>query len=281
VVTDTVRGSTQRPATAARIYDYCLGGVHNFPADREVARKLIEQFPFIPAVARANRAFLGRAVRYLTDVGIRQFLDLGSGIPTVGNVHEVAQAIAPDSRVVYVDIDPVAIADSLEILDGNPSATAILADLRSPQTVLAHPAVRRLLDFSQPMTVLLASVLHFVPDDQQAYEAVDQYVDTLAPGSYLVVSHAATENFSPSSGREELAELYKRQTATAGVARDRSQFGRFLTGLELVEPGLVWTRDWRPDPSQPAPSPDDRHGSGEWAAVGRKVENRPPSQPAQ
>jgi hypothetical protein len=277
-VNDTAQGSAQKPATAARVYDYCLGGVHNFPADREVARKLIEQFPFIPAVARANRAFLGRAVRYLTDSGIRQFLDLGSGIPTEGNVHEIAQAIAPDSRVVYVDIDPVAVAESLEILDDNQWAAAILADLRSPQAVLNHPTVGRLLDFNQPMGLLLASVLHFVPDDKQAYEAVDQYVDALTPGSYLVVSHAATEDFSPGSGREELAELYKRQTATAGASRTRSQFERFLTGLELVEPGLVWTRQWRPDLDEPAQSPD-QHGSGEWAAVGRKVENRPRSQP--
>jgi hypothetical protein len=271
VVNDAARGSAQRPATAARIYDYCLGGIHNFPADREVARQLIAQFPFIPEVARANRAFLGRAVRFLTDAGIRQFLDLGSGIPTEGNVHEVAQAIAPDARVVYVDVDPVAVAESLEILDGNQWATAILADLRSPQTILNHATVGRLLDFSQPIGLLLASVLHFVPDDEQAYAVVDQYVEALAPGSYLVVSHAATENFSPSSDLEKLAELYKRQTATAGVSRSRSQFERFLDGLDLVDPGLVWTREWRPDTSEPARSSADQHGSGEWAAVGRKA----------
>jgi hypothetical protein len=227
-------------------------------------------------VARANRAFLGRAVRYLTEAGVRQFLDLGSGIPTEGNVHEIAQAIAPDARVVYVDFDPTAVSDSLEILDGNKWATAILADLRQPHAVLNHPSTGALLDFSQPVGVLLASVLHFVPDDDEAYGAVGQYVDALAPGSYLVVSHSAAESFTPSSDRDRLADLYKNRTGTAGASRSRSQVERFLTGFELVAPGLVGTRDWRPDPDDPAPSPeDDRHGIGEWAVVGRKVAASP------
>jgi hypothetical protein len=263
--------TTPKPATAARIYDYCLGGIHNFPADQEVARKLIAQFPFIPAVARANRAFLGRAVRDLADAGLRQFLDIGSGIPTEGNVHEIAQAIAPDSHVVYVDIDPVAVAESLEILDGNERATAIRADLRSPQTVLDHPSVRRLLDFDQPIGLLIASVLHFVPDDTQAYDAVAELVAALAPGSYLVVSHAATESFPISEGRARAADLYRQQTATSGVSRTRSETQRFLTGLELLDPGVVWTHQWQPDPDEPVELADDPHSSGEWAGVGRKV----------
>jgi hypothetical protein len=263
--------TTPKPATAARIYDYCLGGIHNFPADQEVARKLIAQFPFIPAVARANRAFLGRAVRHLADAGLRQFLDIGSGIPTEGNVHEIAQAIAPDSHVVYVDIDPVAVAESLEILDGNKRATAIRADLRSPQTILHHPSVRRLLDFDQPIGLLIASVLHFVPDDTQAYDAVAELVAALAPGSYLVVSHAATESFPISEGRAKAADLYQQQTATPGVSRTRSETQRFLTGLELLDPGVVWTHQWRPDPDQPVELADDPHNGGEWAGVGRKA----------
>src|SRR6266536_4281960 len=148
---------TPKPATAARIYDYYLGGVHNFPADREAARQVIAMYPFIPAAARANRAFLGRAVRFLADAGIRQFLDIGSGIPTGGNVHEIAQGIAPDARVVYVDIDPVAVAESLEILEGNERATAIRANLCSPQVILGHPDVRRLLDLKQPVGLLLVA----------------------------------------------------------------------------------------------------------------------------
>jgi len=262
------QGTSNRPATAARIYDYCLGGIHNFPADQEVARKLIAQFPFIPAVARANRAFVRRAVRQLADAGVRQFLDIGSGIPTEGNVHEIAQEVAPDSRVVYVDIDPVAVAESLEILDGNERATAIRADLRSPQTVLNHPGVRRLLDFDQPIGLLVASVLHFVPDDTQAYDAVAQLVAALAPGSYLVVSHAATESFAHGSERAKAAELYKRQTATPGASRTRSETERFFTGIELVDPGVVWTQEWRPDPDEPTEFADGPR-SGEWAGVGR------------
>jgi hypothetical protein len=268
---NAAKGTTARPATAARIYDYCLGGIHNFPADQEVARKLIAQFPFIPAVARANRAFLGRAVRHLAGAGLRQFLDIGSGIPSEGNVHEIAQAIAPDSHVVYVDIDPVAVAESLEFLGGNEYATAIRADLRSPQTILDHPGVRRLLAFDQPIVLLIASVLHLVPDDTQAYDAVAQLVAALAPGSYLVVSHAATESFPISEGRAKAADLYQQQTATHGVSRTRSQTQRFLTGLELLDPGVVWTNQWRPDPDGPVDSADEPHHSGEWAGVGRKV----------
>src|SRR2546430_6736992 len=146
-----MENSTQKPATAARIYDYYLGGIHNFPADQEAARTLVSQFPFIPMVARANRAFLRRVVGHLVDAGIRQFLDVGSGIPTAGNVHEIAQETAPDTRVVYVDIDPTAVAESLGILEGNELATAERADMRDPRFILWHPGVRRLLGFGQPV----------------------------------------------------------------------------------------------------------------------------------
>src|SRR5688572_15286219 len=151
---DTAAG---KPATAARIYDYYLGGVHNFSADRAAAQQVTSVFPFIPTAARANRAFLGRAVRVLVAAGVRQFLDIGSGIPTVGNVHEIAQAVAPDARVAYVDIDPVAVSEGQELLAGNDRAVALLGDLRDPQAVLAHPGVRRLLDFGQPTALLLAA----------------------------------------------------------------------------------------------------------------------------
>jgi SAM-dependent methyltransferase len=268
---NAAQGTAPRPATAARIYDYCLGGIHNFPADQEVARKLIAQFPFIPATARANRAFMGRAVRHLAEAGLGQFLDIGSGIPTEGNVHEIAQAIAPDSHVVYVDIDPIAVAESLEILDGNERATAIRADLRSPQTILDHPGVRRLLAFDQPIVLLIASVLHFVPDDSQAYDAVAELVAALAPGSYLVVSHAARESFPISEEQAKAAELYQERTATPGVSRTRSQTRQFFTRLELLDPGVVWTNQWRPHPDEPVKASDEPHHSGEWAGVGRKA----------
>jgi hypothetical protein len=265
------QGTTPRPATAARMYDYYLGGIHNFPADQEAARTIIAQFPWVPAMARANRAFLGRAVRHLVHAGVRQFLDVGSGIPTAGNVHEIAQAAAPDARVVYVDIDPMAVAESLEMLEGNDLATAIRADLRSPHTILDHPCVRKLVDFQQPVGLLLVSMLHFVPDDAQAYDVVAQSVAALAPGSYLVVSHAAAETYLPALERSKITDdVYKRQTATPGAVRTRSGVERFFTGVEVIDPGVVWLPAWRPDPDEPGDFADDPQRSGTWAGVGRK-----------
>jgi len=262
----SVRDTTQKPATAARIYDYYLGGIHNFPADQEAARTLLTQFPCIPEVARANRAFLTRAVRYLVDAGIHQFLDIGSGIPTAGNVHEIAQKVAPDARVVYVDIDPQAVMESLEILEGNERATAIQADLRDAPAILGNPAVRRLLDFRQPVGLLIVSVLHFVPEDGPAYDAVAHLVAALPPGSYMALSHAASEAFEhlfqQSANRHD---VYRQDTPTPGTSRTRAEVERFFAGLEMVEPGLVQMGDWRPDPADP-----EEGGHGSWAGIGRK-----------
>jgi hypothetical protein len=260
----------QNPATAARMYDYYLGGVHNFPADREAAERVIAQFPFMPVVARANRAFLGRAVRYLTGVGIRQFLDIGSGIPTEGNVHEIAQGQAPDARTVYVDVDPVAVSESLMLLEGNEQADAIRGDLRDPSGILNHPRVRRQLNFDQPIGLLLAAILHFVPDDTQAYDSVAQMVAALAPGSYLVVSAAAAESFAPNNElTRAVIDVYRQRTTTSAASRSRSEIERFFTGLDLVEPGVVWLHQW-PDPGLSSEFDDDPTRSGEWAAIGRK-----------
>jgi hypothetical protein len=275
-------GTASKPATAARIYDYILGGIHNFPADQEAARELIAQFPFVPAASRANRAFLGRAVRHLAAAGVRQFVDIGSGIPTAGNVHEIAQDVTPDARVVYVDIDPVAVSESLEILEGNDQATAIRADLRSPQDILGHPGVRRLLDLGQPVGLLLVAVLHFVPDNAQAYDAVARLVGALAPGSHLVVSHAAAETYLPeahlpeadqasaaSTDQLKVAErIYTKKTTTPGMLRTRAQTSRFFSGVELLDPGVVWLQEWRPDDSTEL-ADDPRH-NGSWGGVGRK-----------
>jgi SAM-dependent methyltransferase len=276
-------GTASKPATAARIYDYILGGIHNFPADQEAARELIAQFPFVPAASRANRAFLGRAVRELAKAGVRQFLDIGSGIPTAGNVHEIAQEMAPDARVVYVDLDPVAVAESLEILEGNDRAIAVRGDLRSPQGILEHPAVRRQLDLDQPVALLLVAVLHFVPDPAQAYDAVARLVGALAPGSFLVVSHAAAETYLPetalpgaddekaAAGTDQLKvaeRIYTRKTATPGMLRTRAQTERFFGGIELLDPGVVWLQEWRPDSSTELA--DDPRQNGSWAGVGRK-----------
>jgi hypothetical protein len=263
-------GADQKPATAARIYDYHLGGTHNFPADRAAAQAVTERFPLTPAIARTGRAFLRRAVRYLSENGVRQFLDIGSGIPTVGNVHEIAQRIDPRSRVVYVDIDPVAVSESLEILEGNAGATAIRADARTPQAVLGHPQVRRLLDFDEPVGLLLCAVLHFVPDDAEARSAVDQLLAAVPAGSHLVVSHAGTEDPGPADGVAIIQDVYKRQTATPFAMRTRAQVTAFFDGLELVEPGVVWSPQWRPEPDDPADFLDAPALSVGLCGVGRK-----------
>ncbi|HEX6500303.1 MAG TPA: SAM-dependent methyltransferase [Micromonosporaceae bacterium] len=265
------RYDDQKPATAARIYDYVLGGIHNFPADREAARKVVEQFPDIPVGARANRAFLRRAVRFLTGVGIRQFLDIGSGIPTQGNVHEIAQRQAPHARLVYVDIDPVAVAESQDILAGNDGATAIRGDMRVPASVLGHPRVRKLLDLSQPTALLLGAVLHFVPDDRQARDIVVRFTAALASGSYLVASHAAVETFEHSDDNlRAMQDVYKTETTTPSRLRSRAETEGLFDGLELVDPGVVWLPQWRPDEDERDPLLDEPHGSCAWAGVGRK-----------
>src|SRR5579862_4072447 len=198
---------TQR-ANVARVYDYWLGGSHNFLADQDVARAIAAVEPNVRMFAQANRAFLGRAVRYVAAAGIRQFLDIGSGIPTAGNVHEVAQRAAPDSRVVYVDIDPVAIAHSKAILAGHPSATIVDADLREPEKILAHEDVRRLIDFGQPAALLLMVVLHFLTDAEDPRRIVATLRDALAPGSYLVLGHGITDGSPATLGAAK--EIYNR-----------------------------------------------------------------------
>lgn len=184
---------TAKP-NAARMYDYYLGGANNFGVDREAAERIFEACPDARLFALTNRAFLRRAVRFLTEQGIDQFLDVGSGIPTVGNVHEVAQKANPNARVVYVDIDPVAVSYSQELLEGNANASAIRADARHPKLILAHPEVRRLLDLSRPLGVLLVAVLHFIPDDGEAYATVKTLRGEVAPGSYIAISHATHES---------------------------------------------------------------------------------------
>jgi S-adenosyl methyltransferase len=261
-----------RPATAARIYDYYLGGIHNFAADQQAARQIIAQFPSMPLIARENRAFLRRAVRFLVDAGIDQFLDIGSGIPTEGNVHEIAQDANPQARVLYVDTDPVAVAESIEVLDGNVNATAIRGDLRTPADILSHRSVTALLDFDRPIALLLAAVLHFVPDDQEAYRVVAELVDALPAGSYLAISAAAAESFAPSSGvTQAVIDVYRQRTVTGARSRTHTEFERFFTGLEVIQPGVVWLHQW-PEPDVVHPEfTDNPARSGEWAAIGRKA----------
>jgi SAM-dependent methyltransferase len=230
--------------SVARIYDHWLGGGHNFAADREMSQKILSVVPHFRFAAQANRAFLFRAVRFLVDAGIRQFLDLGSGIPTVGNVHEVAQKVAPESRVVYVDIDPVAAAHSQQLLAGNDRATAIERDVRDPQAILDDPQTRALLDLDQPVGLLMVAVLHYLPDADDPYAIVSRYRRALCPGSYVAIAHG-TEDEQP-AGTEE-AQRLTRQTRTPLRLRGRAEIEPFFDGLELVEPGLVWAPLWRPD----------------------------------
>jgi hypothetical protein len=233
----------------ARIYDYLLGGSHNFEVDRLTAEKVITVNPDARLIMHANRAFLRRVVRFLIEQGIDQFLDIGSGIPTVGNVHEVAQAVNPSARIIYVDIDPVAVRHSEAILEDNPNAVVVQADARQPDQIMSHPEIRRLLDLSRPAAVLLIALLHFVTNDQEAFGLVRILRDALAPGSYLAISHATNESL-PREVVEQSEKLYERSTNPA-KARSRAQIERFFDGLELLEPGLVYAPLWRPE------SPDD------------------------
>jgi hypothetical protein len=251
---------------AARVYDYYLGGSHNFAVDREMGERAIALWPELPVLIRANRTFLRRAVLFLVEAGIRQFLDLGSGIPTVGNVHEVAQGAAPGARVVYVDSDPVVISHSEHMLTGNDDATIVRGDLRRPGEILDHVDVRGLLDLAQPVAVLALAVLHFVPDSDDPAGIVQQYRDAMATGSYLALSHASQE------GHQQRAEahsaLYAR-TATPMTMRTEDEIRHLLEGFALVEPGLVHPPLWRPEQGE-LPPPTAAHLAG-YAAVGRKV----------
>jgi hypothetical protein len=227
----------------ARIYDYLLGGYHNFAIDRQIADKMVAIDPEMRLGAQANRAFLRRAVSFVMEQGIDQILDLGSGIPTVGNVHEEAQAINPEARVVYVDIDPVAVSHSNVILKDNPLATAIQADVRDSKLILGHEKVRALLNLDQPLAVLMIAVLHYVVDDAEAHTAVRDTLNAIAPGSYLVIAHATTEYEPP--GLQKLRQVFGQ--ASTAKRRSRAEIETFFEGGDMMEPGLVWTPLWRPE----------------------------------
>jgi hypothetical protein len=232
--------------SAARMYDYYLGGYHNFAADRKAAEAAIAIWPDLPLVMQANRAFLRRAVRFLVAQRVEPFLDIGSGIPTVGNVHEVAEALNPSSRVVYVDMDPIAVAHSEAILANNPSATAILADAREPDGILDHPMVRVMLESGEPVGLLLVALLHFVADDKEAYSLVRTLRDALPPGSYIVISHATNENI-PQDTNDQMMALYKNHTSSPIVSRSPVRIHQFFDGFTLVDPGLVYLPLWKPE----------------------------------
>ncbi|HUA40363.1 MAG TPA: SAM-dependent methyltransferase [Streptosporangiaceae bacterium] len=249
-------------AHQARIADYLLGGRDNFAADRKAAEAMIEAYPTMVELMRANRAFLRRAVRFLAgEAGIRQFLDIGTGIPTAGNTHEVAQEIAPDSRVVYVDYDPVVLAHARALLTSTPEGVTdyVDSDLRDLTKVLADAA--KTLDFGQPVAVTVTMTLHAIPDADDPYEIVAQYMNAMPAGSYLSISHPASD-IEPEKAAA-IVDRLKPLSYQQYAARTRAQVLRFFDGLELVEPGLVQIQQWRPAIEVP-------ETYSVWAGVGRK-----------
>lgn len=253
--------------SVARIYDYLLGGYHNFEIDRRIADDFSAVFPDLGLTARVNRAFLRRAATFISCQGIDQFLDLGSGIPTVGNVHEIVRRRVPQARIVYVDIEPVAIAHSRTILADDPGATAILADVRRPHEILGHPEVKAQLDFSRPMGLFAVALLHYMTGDDEAGQVIETYKDALAPGSYLTIG-VWTYDDAPRDVMEQYAQM-SHQLTTPGRPRSRKEVLSFFDGFELLEPGLVHSPLWRPE------GPDDLildepGRSVTWVGVARK-----------
>jgi len=249
----------------ARIYDYWLGGKDNFAVDREAGQRAMDANPSLYQGVKGNRAFLARSVRFLAgEQGIRQFLDIGTGIPTANNTHEVAQSVAPESRVVYVDNDPIVLAHARALLASGPNgATAYVdADLRDPGTILAEAG--RTLDLTQPVAIMLLLILHLIPDQNDPYQIVARLLDRVPTGSYLVISHPASDIQAAASA--EAARRYNQFVSTPQTRRTRTQVSRFFTGLDILEPGIVQLHHWRPDPGTAAPADAiSSHGG-----VGRK-----------
>ncbi|MEV0699515.1 SAM-dependent methyltransferase [Saccharopolyspora sp. NPDC050389] len=247
--------------SVARIYDYALGGAHNFEVDRQAQDEALKVFPYLSDAAKANRGFLHRAVRFCLDEGIRQFLDLGSGVPTVGNVHEVAQAAEPETRVVYVDHDLVAVSHARSILADNPRAVVLHEDIRAPHQILAHPDTVRLIDFEQPLAVLMVGMLHYVNDAAEPMRLLREYQDRMAPGSYLVASHLTSD-----LPEMQAAAPFFDDSRNPMTLRSRAEIEALLADFHVVDPGVVFTVQWRPE----NPPGDRPERSACYAAVGRR-----------
>jgi len=233
---------------AARIYDYYLGGAHNFAIDREFARRALEAFPDARAGSWLNRQFLGRTVRFCLNQGIRQFLDIGSGIPTVGHTHEIAQTSAPEAKVVYVDNEAVAFAHSQLILADNPNATTLRADARRPKDILFADETRSMLDFDQPIALLMLTLLHFIANRENPLALLAEYRDAVTPGSYLVLSHVSAD-LHPTE-MNQFAALYE-DTNNPVTLRTRAEFAELFDGWELIEPGVSQLAFWNPSDADP------------------------------
>ncbi|MEU2104282.1 SAM-dependent methyltransferase [Nocardia sp. NPDC019255] len=253
--------------SSARIYDYVLGGKDHYQVDRDAAEKVIAAFPTSRVAARQNRQFMHRAVNALTELGVTQFLDIGTGIPTEPNLHQVAQAPTPEARVVYVDNDPIVLSHARALLTGTPEGrTAYVdADLKDPKAILSASELLETLDLERPVALSLVAVLHFLSDEDDPYGIVETLMDALAPGSFLVVSHI-TADLEPEMMTEAL-EVY-RQSGVYAQTRTRDEFARFFTGLELLDPGIVVTNQWRPQGESPSWLDSQVNC---WSAVGRKL----------
>jgi len=266
---EMVNGGSPMPfdtsvAHVARVYNYWLGGKDNFAADRAAGEQAIKAFPEIGLSARSNRAFLARAVRFLAgDCEVRQFLDIGTGIPTANNTHEVAQSVAPTARIVYVDNDPIVLNHARALLTSDPAGATdyIDADLRDPRGILAKAG--RLLDFDRPVALMLMAVLQHLDDEDDPYRIVDTLLEPLAPGSYLAMSHPAKDINAEAMAR--MAESLNRMMAEKVTFRDNAAAAKFFDGLELVDPGMVQASKWRPISESEAASP-----AALWAGVARK-----------
>ncbi|SEG15927.1 S-adenosyl methyltransferase [Thermomonospora echinospora] len=251
----------------ARIYDYFLGGKDNYAADRAAAEQIMQTVPEAPLAARANRAFLTRAVRFLAaEAGIRQFVDIGAGLPTQGNVHEVARRAIPDARVAYVDNDPVVLAHGRALLAGDDLVTVVQGDLRRPEEILGEPALRELIDLDRPVAVLLVAVLHFIADAEDPYAMVERLLDGLPSGSHLVISHGYQGGMDQDASTR--AEGVYRRSTSAIHSRDPGQVRRFFGDWTVLDPGVVWITQWRPESTDEITDPSTTHFLG---AMGHKA----------
>ncbi|HEY2551850.1 MAG TPA: SAM-dependent methyltransferase [Streptosporangiaceae bacterium] len=264
-------GTDPTVPSPARIYDYMLGGSYNFPADRAVAEQAMARVPELRDIVLANRGFHGRAARWIAGQGVRQFIDIGSGLPTARNTHEVVREIVPGARVAYIDIDPMVAATAAELIDDPESTAVLVADAREPDRLLADPALGAVIDFGEPAGLLITGVLHFIADSSDPWELMARYTAALAPDSYLALSHATNDNVPPASvqaGRDEYASASEQMHF-----RPRDQVARFFDGLELVPPypgaapELCYLGEWGAEDPVLADSDGSRWG---YCAVGRR-----------
>jgi S-adenosyl methyltransferase len=257
-------GVNPQTPSPARIYDYLLGGKDNFGADREAGDRLLKAVPTVQVAARENRAFLGRAVRFLDEAGIRQFIDIGAGLPAARAVHEIVRGAVPSPRTVYVDNDPVVVRHAQALSGSEPGVAVIHADLRQMNALLDYVTWLELVDLGQPVAILLVAVLHFVRDEEDPWALVNTLKDRIAPGSYLVISHGTADHISPEAAKRA-RDAYADASAP-GVARSLEEVTRFFAGLQMVEPGVVPVSEWRPDHIGMPPEPVLF-----YAGIGRKT----------